>query len=398
MERLAAFFYLATLALLPWGTLIPFPWLHENAQWSDALFAATAFLWAVGVVVSRQWPRLRLVHAGLGLYLAWAALSLLAADPRPASGPTKLLGLGMLVALLVVTSELVRRDGMPRAVGLTVALTSILAAVAALVGVALSLTGQITPLVGTCGDLLPGPLWRAQAGCGHPNLLASYCIFASGVVAWPAAGLSRRLRLVAQVALTVTILFTFSRALLGFILAAAIRSATTASRRRFAWALAGVLAVVMIGLTLVNVTFTPARFWDLQVLPGSSPRYEAVASSFETLAEHPFVGTGPGSSPGWRGSQPFDAHLTPLNIAATLGVPALVGFILIPVALWRARRRPTDRALWASLAGLALDGLGQDVEDFRHLWVLFGLADAEREGSASADTETGDSNASDPTA
>jgi hypothetical protein len=30
------------------------------------------------------------------------------------------------------------------------------------------------------------------------------------------------------------------------------------------------------------------------------------------------------------------------------------------------------------LAGLGLDGLGQDVEDFRHVWVALGLADAGR--------------------
>ena len=81
----------------------------------------------------------------------------------------------------------------------------------------------------------------------------------------------------------------------------------------------------------------------------------------------------------------FDAHLTPLNIAATLGLPALLGFLLVPIALWRARRRPTDRALWGMLAGLALDGLGQDVEDFRHVFVAFGLVDAERDEPTSHD-------------
>jgi len=30
------------------------------------------------------------------------------------------------------------------------------------------------------------------------------------------------------------------------------------------------------------------------------------------------------------------------------------------------------------LAGLALDGLGQDIEDFRHVWIALGLADAAR--------------------
>jgi hypothetical protein len=375
-SRVASFLYLATLALLPWGTIVPFPWLHENAQWSDALFALAAAAWAAGIVAARRWPRLRLVHAGLGLYLGWAALSLLAAEPRPVSGGAKLLGMGMLVAIVVVTSELARRGGMPRAIGLTVALTSLLAALAAVVGVGLAWTGRITPFVGTCRDT--GDLWRAQAGFPHPNLLASYCIFASGVVAWPSAGLSRRLQRVVQVALTLTILLTFSRAILGFVLAAAIRWAATPARRRAAWALAGVLVVAMIALTAVNVTYSTDTPWQLQVRPGPSPRLEAATTSFHTFASHPVLGTGPGSLPGRFGPLDFDAHLTPLNIAATLGVPALLGFLLVPVALWRARRRPAERALWAMLAGLGLDGLGQDIEDFRHLWVAFGLVDAQR--------------------
>lgn len=379
LNRLAASLYLATLALLPWGGIVPFPWLHANAQWSDAVFALAALAWAVGVGVSRRWPRLRPVHAALGLYLGWAAVSLLAADPRPASGPAKLLGLAMLVALMVVTSEMARRDGMPRAIALTVAVTSLLTAAAAVLGVALSLAGHVTPLVGTCGDLLPGPLARAQAGFPHPNMLASYCIFASGVVAWPRAGLSRRLRWVVQAALTVTVLLTFSRAILGFALAAAVRAADTAKRRTLVKALAAVLVLAMVGLTLVHVTFSPARPWAPQLRSGPSPRLEATATSLETLGLHPLLGTGPGSLPGRSGDEPFDAHLTPLNVAATLGLPALLGLLLVPVALWRARRRPTDRALWGVLAGLALDGLAQDVEDFRHLWLAFGLADAGRE-------------------
>jgi hypothetical protein len=135
----------------------------------------------------------------------------------------------------------------------------------------------------------------------------------------------------------------------------------------------------MAGLAVVHVSFTPARPWEPQVLPGPSPRLQATTTSFETLTEHPLFGTGPGSSPGWTDGVSFDAHLSPLNIAATLGLPALLGFLLVPFALWRARRRPTDRALWGMLAGLGLDGLGQDVEDFRHVWVALGLVDAERD-------------------
>jgi hypothetical protein len=377
-DRLARWLYLATLALVPWSALVPFPWLHENARWSDAIFALAFLAWGAGLARERRLPRLRPVHAGLALYLGWAAVSMLVAAPRPPSGPAKLLGLGMLLALFVVTSEMAERPGMPAAIGRTIAATSLLTALAALVGVVLSAFGTITPLVGTCGDLLPGPLSRAQAGFPHPNLLASFCVFGYGVVAREDAGLSRGWRRLVIAALALTVLLTTSRAILAFGLALAIRHATTPARRRFAWGLAAALVAAMIGLTLVNVTFNPLRPWELQVRPGPSVRLQSATTSLETLAAHPVVGSGLGSSPGRRGSLAFDAHLTPLNVAATLGLPALAGLAFAVLCLWRARARPTDLATWGMLAGLALDGLGQDVEDFRHVWIALGLADAGR--------------------
>ncbi len=56
-----------------------------------------------------------------------------------------------------------------------------------------------------------------------------------------------------------------------------------------------------------------------------------------------------------------------------VGLPALAALIVMLVLLWRSRRRPTDLALWSALAGTALDGLAQDIDHFRHVWVLLGL-------------------------
>jgi hypothetical protein len=380
-DRLAGLLYLAALGLLPWGALVRFPWLHENASWSDAVFALAALAWAGRLVVARRIPRLRFVHVGLALYLGWAAVSLVGASPRPGPGPAKLLGVAMLVALFVVTSDMIGRPGMPAAVGRTLAATSLVAALAAGAGVLLSSFGKMTPLVGPCGDLLPGPISRAQAGFPHPNLLASWCVFAAGAAAREDAGLSRLLRRTTQAALALTVVLTTSRAILAFVLAAAVRHATTPDRRRLAWAVAALVLVAMIGLTVVNATLYPLRPWELRVLPGPSARWEAAATSFATLTAHPVLGTGPGTSPGRRGDQPFDAHLTPLNVAATLGLPALGGLAFAVVSLWRGRARPTDLATWGMLAGLGVDGLGQDIEDFRHVWVALGLADDGRETS-----------------
>jgi hypothetical protein len=50
------------------------------------------------------------------------------------------------------------------------------------------------------------------------------------------------------------------------------------------------------------------------------------------------------------------------------------------VALWRGRSRPTDVAIWSGLAALMIDGLAQDVDHFRHVWVMVGLAAVARRG------------------
>lgn len=377
-DRLAAALFLATLALLPWGAALRLPRLHENAQASDVVFLVAALVWAGGLLGGRRVPRPRLVHAGLALYLGWSAVSWAVASPRPSTVAAKLLGVAMLVALAVVTSDMMSRPGMPTRIARVVTATSLLTALAAVVGVVLSYFGRITPLVGTCGDLLPGPLSRAQAGFPHPNLLASWCVFASGVAARKDAGLSPAWRRVAQAALAVTVLLTTSRAILAFGLSAAIRGASTPARRRLASGLGAVLVLVMAGLTAWNVVLSPAHPWEARLSERPSARREALTTSLHTLAEHPLFGTGPGSSPGRRAGLPFDAHLTPLNVAATLGLPALAGLVLVVVCLWRERGHPTDRATWGMLAGLGLDGLGQDVEDFRHVWVALGLADAGR--------------------
>ncbi len=379
MLRAAGLFYLASLALLPWSTWPRFPWLHAHAQWSDAVFAVAAFVWAADRLRARTTTAApRLVHVGLAVYLGAAALSLALAEPRAESGSAKLLGLAMLVTLTLVTGDLARRPGMAALIARMVAVTALLVAVAAGAGVVLAGLGLRTELVGTYGDLVPGAYARAQAGFLHPNLLASFCIFAAGVVGREDAALPRGLRRLALGALVVAVLLTFSRAILGFGLATLIRRASTPGRRRLAAAYAATSLGVVVALSAVHLSLDPARPLDARLLDHASPRSQAFVTAWAALRAHPWLGAGPGSSPGVMDGLPFDAHCTPLNVAATLGLLAFAGFALVPLALWRARGRPTDRATWGMLAGLALDGLAQDVEDFRHLWIAFGLADAGR--------------------
>jgi hypothetical protein len=377
-SRLVISLYLSTLALLPWCWFPPFPWLHEHAQWSDAVFAVTALLWAGERWLNGAWPRWRWWHAAIAAYLAAAALSWLWAAPERTASAWKLLGMVELCTLAVITADLSARPGVTRVMGRVIALTSIATALAALLGLLLFYAGIPTKLVGTYGDLTPSPWYaRVQAGTYQPNLLASFCIFAAAVLAQRETQLPSWLRRVAQVALWLTVLLTCSRGILAFGLAALLRTARTRRQRLLLGSYAVACLAVLAALTVWHISLDPTSPLAASLRPDEpSSRWQALTSSLVTLAAHPWLGSGPGTSPGRYHGAPFDAHLTPLNIAATLGLPALLAFVALPMLLWWQRERPTNLAIWSGLAGLGLDALGQDSEDFRHLWVLLGLAGA----------------------
>ena len=222
------------------------------------------------------------------------------------------------------------------------AATALLSALAAIAGVALALLGRTTPLVGACGDLLPGPLSRAQAGFPHPNLLASFCVFASAVVAREDARLPRRVRLAVQAALTAAVLLTTSRAILAFGLSALLRHAHTPQRRRVA-RLAGGDGPARDRRAERLQRRRSTRRGPGRCASSTRPRRRLLAAgtSLDTLLNAPALRQRARAAlPGLRGRMPFDAHLTPLNVAATLGLPALAALVLLAAGLWRARRRP----------------------------------------------------------
>ena len=378
MPRIVRALYLTSLVLLPWTWFPPFLWFHEHAQWSDAVFLAAAITWLIERLQLRNWPRFRAAHAVLILYFSFACLSL-SFSPNPRAGLPKLVGVAELCTLAFITSDLASRPRILPGIARAIAITSLITAAATIVGLLLFYTNVRSPLVGIYGELQPSPWYaRMQAGTYNPNLLASFCIFASATVAHRDGGLPVWLRRVTLAALWITVFLTFSRGILGFVLAAAIRSANT-RRRRLAAAVFAVCCVsLVISLTVWNPSINPAHPFDLSLSSIDSSRHQAATSSLATLLRHPLFGSGLGTSPGQYHGAPFDSHLTPLNIAATLGLPVLIAFSFLMTSLWRRRRRPTSLAIWGGLAGLALDGLAQDIEDFRHLWVAIGLADADR--------------------
>ncbi|HEY3136746.1 MAG TPA: O-antigen ligase family protein [Blastocatellia bacterium] len=376
--RAVVVLYLTSLVLLPWAWFPPFPWLHEHAQWGDAVFAAAAVMWAIERWRFRLWPRLQAAHAGIALYFLCAALSLLFATPNPRAGIPKLLGVAELCILAFITSDLAVRPGVSRNITRTIAITSLVTAAAAVAGLLLFYSGISSPLIGIYGELEASRWYaRVQAGTYNPNLLASFCIFAAAIVSRGDEALPPWLRRMVLAALWLSVLLTFSRGILGFIASAAIRNARTPARKKVAAATAVACVVLVISATVWKPKVDPSRPLETRFEQHPSSRLQAAKSSLLTLVAHPLFGSGLNTSPGIYQGAPFDAHFTLLNIAATLGLPALIAFSFLIGALWRSRRRPTDLAVWGGLAGLAVDALAQDVEDFRHVWLMIGTADAE---------------------
>lgn len=341
------------------------------------IFAGAATAWLIERWQLGEWPRLRSANAGLALYFLFALLSALLAAPSPEAAAPKLLGVAELCTLAFITSDLASRPGLSPKIARAIVLTSLVTAGAAIAGLLLFYAGEASPLIGIYGELKPSRWYaRVQAGTYNPNLLASFCIFAAAVVARPEAELPRWLRRITLAALWITVLLTFSRGILGFVASAAIRNANSPRRRKFAAAAVIACTLFMVSATVWRPKLDPSRPFETHLERVPSNRWQAAISSLTTLVAHPIVGSGLGTSSGSYRGAPFDTHFTPLNIAATLGLPALVTFSFLIASLWRKRKRPADLAIWGGLAGLALDGLAQDIEDFRHLWVIIGLIDA----------------------
>lgn len=374
MARLVLALYLISILLLPWSWFPPFPWLHEHAQWSDAVFAAAAMLWAIERWKT-GWPKLQPAHFGLALYFLFAFLSLLFTSPHPLLGLPKLIGVGELCVLAAITADLSSRPNSTTWIANSIALTSIIIAAAAVTGLLLFFLGKPSPLIGIYGELEPSRWYaRVQAGTYNPNLLASFCIFAAAVVSSRRAELPKWVRRSALLGLWVTVLLTFSRGILGFVLAALIRNSTTPRRRAIASIGAFAIIATTVSLTIWKPLINPVRPFEIRLEQVDSSRKQAALSALATIVRNPLFGSGLGTSPGEYRSAPFDSHCTPINIAGTLGLPALISFSFLIASIWRGRLRPLDLAFWGGLAGLAVDGLAQDIEDFRHLWVMIGLA------------------------
>jgi hypothetical protein len=375
----AAVAWLAGVGLIAFRWLSPLSSLYERAILADALLAVAALLAVLELIHRPQPPRIRPWHVWLAAYVGWVAVAALAASDRTEALKTLLLVVELaLIALL--TAWLAARPTVASALGRVTLAAVALTFALAVVAYVLFYAGHRTGLLGAYGEQFkPSSTYaRIRAGFSTPPLMASWCIAASAIVAWGPSRLPRRWQIAGQCALGFLVVATLSRAVLAFGAALVIRWAGRSQRPRAnliaATAVAAVIAVLS-ALSVGRLHADPTRPSSITYqVPDPGNRREAAVTSWHTFHEDPLFGSGPGSYPGVNRGEPFRAHLTPLNIAATTGLPALIAITGMAVALWRGRSRPTDIAIWSGLAGVMIDGLTLDIEHFRHVWVLIGLA------------------------
>jgi hypothetical protein len=379
-RRPAFALYLLALAAFPFKWLSPFT--YAQAGWIDVLLAVATAAWVGTWLFSRKPICIRPVHLALAGYLLWTCVSgVVTSEPRSVSAQNVLIAFE-LAALMGMTSDFGRSDAGRRLIAQAIFLVVVITAVETAVGLALFYAGAHSSLVaGYSSYFKSSSLYtRVSAGFYSPPLLGSFCIFASGVVAMRQAGLSARMRRAAQIALWLIVLTTVSRAVIGFAVAFILRCTQLTSGRargRQIAALIGIAGVLaMILLTVVPLSLDPLKPSSTQSTTNS--RLKTIETSATTFSHHLLAGAGPGSLTAVQDGAPVRAHFTPLNVAATTGLPAVIALTTFVALLWRRRGRPTDAAIWTALLGLAIDGLGQDIEHFRHVWLMLGLADADR--------------------
>jgi hypothetical protein len=376
--RVSFVLYLAAVAMLPFKWLSPFS--YQQAGWTDVLMALAVVVWVIEHLAQRPHFRLRAPHYLLVAYVVAVALSATLSADKSTAGQNVLIG-GELVAMWVLTSDFARSAVGRRAIGRVVFGISIVAAIEAAFGLLLFYLGDSTSLVaGYSSYFKASDLYtRVQAGFYSPALLGSFCVFASAILAMPDAGLSRRTRLAGQVLLGMLVVTTLSRPAIAFALAISIRGAHrrgTVRARRYAALCLAIGGALLAALSLAPLALDPVR--PASSSAGANPRWTILKSSVHSIVEHPVLGSGPGALTGrWQGDR-YRAHDTPVNIAAATGLPSLAAVIALVALLWRRRRRPTNVPLWSGLVALGIDGLTQDIEHFRHVWIALGMADADR--------------------
>lgn len=366
----AATAFLLAVALIPWRWPAPLGFISERAGAAD-LFVLVALLLLIRAGWRTISTQITVAHMALAAFMASALVATFATTDR-ATSSRDLLVILELVTLALLAWEFGREYR--RWLGYAALAGVATSALAALVGLGLFYAGLDNPFLDSYGALQPSPDYaRVRGGFFSAPLLGSFTIVAWGVITWCKATLGSRLTLLGQSLSVALAVVSISRGLIGLLVAIATYLIWR-RRPRFAPVpfIAGACAAIL--LTLGFLTFTPSRPVSTTYAFGENNRRYEARVALEKIPERPLTGYGPGvlTGEGLATGLPRKPHMTAINVASTLGIPALIALTVILAAAWSGRTRD-GLPLWAAAAGLAVDSIGQDVDHFRHSWLLLGL-------------------------
>ncbi len=233
---------------------------------------------------------------------------------------------------------------------------------------------------------------------GDPNYyaLVAVSMFPLCVALLPEArGARRWLLALVALALIASVLLSASRG--GFLsLAFCLLYMTLRGRRRVAVLIGIAVLMVVLGWVLPHTPWHRFSRPSTGDLVSNEARKQALAAGWEMIKAHPLVGVGLGM---YKPSMPlYNPHIrsavighnTYLEVAAELGVPALIVFLSILFACWKRARRTAAwfedhgdsatarlaRAIEVGIASFALGALFLSAQYTKQLWLLvwFGLA------------------------
>jgi putative inorganic carbon (hco3(-)) transporter len=370
---------------------------------TEFAFCATAAIFLAALVMRRVEMRFDAIYILFAIYALGLLLSAVLSD-NPRLSLVKLAGEVYLLALAVLTINVVRTDAMLKKVVLVWIAASCCVALVGVLTVAcfyLGVSNLITEIgLHHYGSLPPGNYPRLQSTFLRPAMLCNYMtvsllmLLAARREGW----IGRALFVAIAAAFSVTILFTVTPGIGGVLLGLALwfglvlkeNGRATASKLVIAsGALAAAAFLVVSAFTVFAAPASPFTFSIGGVRIDATQRLLTWYGAVQTFLEHPIFGKGLGLAvaevfyipPSGQQQLLVDAHNALLNVAGQAGLFGAIPLVLICIAVVR-RTLPFRLAPGNSLhiaLGIAfisafiIQGLVGSFENARHLWVLIGL-------------------------
>jgi len=398
--------FFALVVSLPLVRLFNLPLFNAVIPATDFIFLAVFAIWTLALLQGKTSLRHSRFYLFLFLYAAAMTLSTVFSTDFNRSA-IKLAGEFYLLALAVLTFNVVRNLPDLRRVFFAWLIGTILTIAASLVGFALFYIGYKTKAENFAlfqyGTLPVGNFPRLKALFDNANMACNYLSVSLmlALIADQFGWLKKLPSRILQSGIWLAAFFTFSPGLGGMFLAQGFwnwAKYRKTEKRRFAFGSILVGAFLAIAFFAATVVHPDTANTDLDVrLPVVNYTIEPAARSLiwqqaiETIAQHPIVGSGLNAEAAslmytTLSDEPHyltDAHNTFLSVAVQTGMIGLAAFTLLlifllkcflPFELFENPQSVVKIGLGiAFISGFLYQGLAGSFEDARHLWILIGL-------------------------